>query len=188
MKLAVRSLLAGRRKFPGLVGGRFSLCALLALLAAAPTWGTLVPTMSVEEMVDDSEIVIHGQVWRTWAAWDEGHQNIWTHYEILVAEVLKGSVDGKLVVSEPGGTVGELSMAIVGTPRYEVGDEVVVFAERTPIGYLRTCGWRQGQFGVVTLDGSSEKVCAVGRPGRRTRRRGAQQAQRPRAARPPARH
>ena len=76
MKLAVRSLLPGRREFSRRVGGRFSLCALLALLAAAPTWATLVPTMSVEEMIDDSEIVVHGKVWRTWAAWDEGHQNI----------------------------------------------------------------------------------------------------------------
>ena len=158
MRSPVRSAPSVRWKTLGLIIGRLRLCALLALVLALPTGATLVPTMSVEQMIDDSEVVVHGKVWRTWAAWDDAHQNIWTHYEILVADVLKGSVDGKFVVSEPGGTVGELSMAIAGTPGYQVGEEVVVFAVRTPIGLMRTCGWGQGQFAVVTADGSSEKV------------------------------
>ena len=36
-------------------------------------------------------------------------------------------------------------MEIVGAPRYELGEEVVVFATPTPAG-LRTCGWGQGRF------------------------------------------
>lgn len=158
MRPSSRSAPAVRQKAAGLIGGRLRLCALLALVPAIPAWATLVPTMSVEEMIDGSEVVVHGKVWRTWSAWDDAHQNIWTHYEILVSDVLKGSVDGKFVVSEPGGTVGELSMAIAGTPTYQVGEEVVVFAERTPIGFMRTCGWGQGQFAVLTPEGASEKV------------------------------
>ena len=44
-------------------------------------------------------------------------------------------------------------MQIVGTPVYEVGEEVVLFAAPTPIGYRRTCGWGQGRFEVVEQRG-----------------------------------
>ena len=116
-------------------------------------------------MIDDSEIVVHGQVWRTWTAWDNERQFIWTHYEILVADTLKGSTDGKVVISEPGGTVGELSMSIVGSPRFQVGEEVILLAYRTPIGYLRTCGWGQGTFSVQAGGTGSVKTVHTNRLG-----------------------
>jgi hypothetical protein len=92
---------------------------------------------------------VQGAVVRKWTAWDDAHQFIWTHYEIQIVDSLKGNNSPKIVVSEPGGVIGETAMQIVGTPQYEVGEEVVLFANRTPIGYLRTCGWGQGKFQVV---------------------------------------
>ena len=138
---------------------------LVVLFLAAPAWSTLVPTMTVEEMIDESAIVVHSKVWRTWTAWDDERQFIWTHYEILVADTLKGSADGKVVISEPGGTVGELSMSIVGSPRYQVGEEVILLAYRTPIGYLRTCGWGQGTFSVQADSASGVKIVRTNRLG-----------------------
>jgi hypothetical protein len=104
--------------------------------------------MSLEEVVDTSESIVHGTVARTWSDWDDAHKYIWTHYEIQVTDKLKGDVSGTIVVSEPGGTVGETELQIAGTPHYAKGEEVVLFAERTPLGYLRTCGWGQGKFNV----------------------------------------
>jgi hypothetical protein len=147
---------------------------LLTLVAgAASLQATMVPRMSLEEVVDASESIVHGTVARTWSDWDEGHKYIWTHYEIHVAEQLKGGVPGKIVVSEPGGVVGETELQIVGTPRYEVGEEVVLFAERTQLGYLRTCGWGQGKFrvtrsaptGKVTVGTAAKGIQLVDRPG-----------------------
>ena len=62
-----------------------------------------------------------------------------------------------LTISEPGGDLDGKHMQIVGAPRYEVGEEVVVFASPTPIGYLRTCGWGQGKFEVRPGDGGAAK-------------------------------
>jgi len=39
-------------------------------------------------------------------------------------------------------------MAVPGAPTYLIGEKVVVFAVRTPVGYLRTCGWGQGRYAV----------------------------------------
>lgn len=153
--------------------GRAAL-VLLLLACVGSLRATLVPRMSLEEVVDASESIVQGTVVRSWAAWDDGHKHIWTHYEIQVADKLKGSVPGTIVVSEPGGAVGETELQIAGTPRYEVGEEVVLFAERTPLGYLRTCGWGQGKFSVVR-SGPSGMITV------RTAARGIQLVERPAA-------
>lgn len=153
-----------------------SWAAILCLLLAAETLrGTQVPRMSLEEVVDASESIVHGTVVRTWSAWDDDRKYIWTHYEVEIVDDLKGAVSGALVVSEPGGTVGETVLQVAGAPRYEVGDEVVLFAQRTPLGYLRTCGWGQGKFRVeragkgaeATVHGGTKGVQLVNRPAAR---------------------
>jgi hypothetical protein len=141
---------------------------------AAPLLSTLVPRMSLEEVVDASTAIVHGTVVRTWSAWDEEHRYIWTHYEIQVADKLKGTANGAIVLSEPGGTVDETELQVVGTPKYEVGEEVVLFAEETPLGLLRTCGWGQGKFrvsraretGKLTVQPAAKGIQLVERPDR----------------------
>jgi hypothetical protein len=64
-------------------------------------------------------------------------------------------------------------MEIVGAPRYELGEEVVVFATPTSAG-LRTCGWGQGRFVVegepgqrrVRNDLGDVRLTAPGKAGR----------------------
>ena len=131
---------------------------LIFFLSGSLLDATLVPRMSVEQMIDDSELIVHGTVLRSWSDWDRARQFIWTHYELQVSDMIKGLPSVKLVVSEPGGIIGETAMQIAGAPRYEVGDEVVLFLNRTPIGYLRSCGWGQGKFGVSSLGGAGPIV------------------------------
>lgn len=121
------------------------LLGLLAVTALAPVYGTLVPRLSFEELVGESEAVVHGRVTTVRVAWDASHSSIWTYYEVLVEDALKGSAGPQIVIQEPGGELDGVRMEIVGAPRYEIGEEIVVFATRTPLG-LRTCGWGQGRF------------------------------------------
>jgi len=135
--------IVARRVVPGLA-------VAVWLVASLPVFATLVPRMSLEEMTETADAVIHGTVVRTWADWDSTHEFIWTHYEIRLSESMLGDALDKAVISEPGGIVGTDSMQITGTPRYGIGEEVVLFVRRTPIGYLRTSGWGQGRFDVAT--------------------------------------
>ena len=121
--------------------------ALIPLLLA-PLGATTAVEMSFEEAVARSEAIVHGAVVRSRSAWDPDRTAIWTHYDIRVQARLKGGSGAILTVSEPGGEIDGKRMQIVGAPRYEVGEEVVVFAASTPIGYLRTCGWGQGKLEV----------------------------------------
>lgn len=136
---------------------RSLLCIPILAILAVPGWATLVPRLTLEEMMGEAQFVVHGKVMRKWSAWDGGGQTIWTHYQLQLDEALKGNPGSTLVVSEPGGIVGDQGMSIAGTPEYTVGDEVVLLVWRTPLGYLRTSGWGQGKF-TVTAAGSSVKI------------------------------
>ena len=80
--------------------------ALLGLLICCAANATLVPALSVEELIDSSEVIAHGRVGRSWTAWDRAHKYIWTHHQIAVLDSIRGAATGSIVVSEPGGEVG----------------------------------------------------------------------------------
>jgi len=122
--------------------------AALTMIGVFAGGATVVPRLSLEEMVVRSEVIVSGRVTRTWAAWDSRHQLIWTHNEMLVEDTVKGRSTDKVVVSEPGGEVDGLGMQIAGTPRYALGERVMVFLERMPNGYLRTMGMGQGKLSI----------------------------------------
>ena len=109
---------------------------------------TMVPRLSLEEMVGRSELIVQGGCLRTWTAWDAQTRFVWTHNEIQVTDALKGGRSAVVVVSEPGGPLGEIEVSIEGMPRYQPGEEVVLFLYRTPIGFLRSRGLGQGKYKV----------------------------------------
>lgn len=118
--------------------------AALAPLAQATT----VQRLSFEELTDNSDVIVAGEVTKSWSAWDAGHHYIWTHYEVSVASAQKGGGTKTVEVAEPGGVAEGLGMAIAGTVQYKVGDSVMVFLKKMPNGVMRTTGWAQGKYTV----------------------------------------
>lgn len=127
------------------------LAAFIILLGAvaAPLSATLVERLSLEQLAGRSERIVHGRCLRTWSAWDASHQAIWTHCEVDVVEPLKGGPAKTLVVSEPGGVVDGVEMTIDGVPRFEAGEEMVLFLYRVPNGLWRARGLGQGKYRVA---------------------------------------
>jgi len=116
------------------------------LLLSATASATSVPLLTFEQLTDQSEMVVSGQIARTWSDWDSSHRFIWTHYELAVGALYKGLAGSTVVLSEPGGAVGASSQIVADAVRYAVGDRVFVFLQRMPNGYLRTTGWAQGKY------------------------------------------
>jgi len=123
---------------------------------------TLVPRLTLDEMAAASDCVMEGKVGQSWSAWDPTHRFIWTHYELEVRNWLKGSTASRtVVVSEPGGTIGGLTMRVAGVVPYQAGEDVVVFLYRTPVGFLRVAGYGQGKFIISpAAEGSERRVHA----------------------------
>jgi len=119
--------------------------SLLPLLLCIVAQATTVPSVGLEDLVDQSETIVHGRVIRSWAAWDSAHKYIWTHHLIKVIDAVRGAGAAYVVASEPGGQVGGVGMMFAGVPVYQVGEETIVFLYRTPVGFLRATGYGQGK-------------------------------------------
>ena len=124
--------------------------ALVCLLLVLGAQATMVPSLSVEELVDQSEVIVHGRVARSWTAWDGARKYIWTHHEIDIIDPIRGAGFAPVVVSEPGGALDGVEMRFSGVLPYALGEEAVVFLYRTPVGYLRTQGHGQGKYTITS--------------------------------------
>jgi hypothetical protein len=133
----------------------------LAIVLIPAVRATTVPRLSFEQLTDASEVIASGEVTQSWAAWDNEHKYIWTHYRLNVADTAKGARVSSLEFAEPGGALGDVSMMIPGTVRYSTGDRVTVFLARMPNGYLRTTGWAQGKY-TVDEKGLLQSHAAIG--------------------------
>src|SRR6185312_2798065 len=105
-----------------------------------------LPRYTFDELTDSAEIVATGKIARSWAAWDADHSHIWTHYQLTVSAVDKGTAGSTVDIAEPGGVLDGIQMSIAGATGYRVGEHVLVFLSRMPNGYLRTAGFGQGKF------------------------------------------
>jgi hypothetical protein len=119
---------------------------LMAALATTVAHAAVAPRLTAEQLAAQSERIVHGQVSRSWAAWDSKHKYIWTHYEVSVTETLRGPHSATFTVSEPGGSLDGVNMTTSGTLPFTVGENAVLFLYRTPIGYWRVAGGPQGKF------------------------------------------
>lgn len=88
-----------------------------------------------------------------------------TESVLRVEERLKGRTRGtKLVVTEPGGEVGETELRVFGTPEFHPGERTLVFLRRTAGGRLRVNGLALGKFAVETDTVVSPVLGAAPRP------------------------
>jgi len=120
-----------------------------AILVTAATWAVaaVYPRISLETLVDHSPVIVEGRVTRSWTAWDSEHKYIWTHYQLQVFDRLRGG-GGTVTVSEPGGSLDGVNMAVSGAQPYVANEHVLLFLFQTPLGYWRTLGGGQGKFAV----------------------------------------
>lgn len=126
----------------------------LPILLAPMLYPALAPRISFERLVSSSQFIVHGRVLRSWCGWDAKHKYIWTHHEIEVTESIRGWVDSRLTISEPGGELDGVGQTFGGALPYAAGESVVLFFDRTPIGFLRAVGGGQGKF-TVGQDGKA---------------------------------
>lgn len=127
--------------------------ALLAVLAAPPVAATLIVPMELEDLAASSEIAVVGTVdGIVHAQLADGP--IVTRVTVEVAETWRGEPTASIELIERGGTVGDVVELVYGSPSYRVGEPVVVFASRTPLGW-QTNHMVQGKFRIARApDGS----------------------------------
>jgi len=133
---------------------RLALAGLLATLAPAAAFGTTYAKhLNVDDMMAASESVVRGEVIATEGRWTDGGL-IETVVTVEVDDVYAGNTGDTIQVVAPGGTVDGVTLGIQGTAEFEVGDDVVVFADGRQI-----VGFGQGAF---LVDGDQQATRSMG--------------------------
>lgn len=131
---------------------RFRACVLAAafVVCCCSLRATTIEKMSLARMVDVAPIIIHARCISNSTAWDAG--DIWTFTTFSVLETWKAasgaSIPAQVTVRLLGGTVGQLTSHVSGVPRFQPGQEVVLFLQPTSRGDLSVVSWEQGTFRV----------------------------------------
>lgn len=128
---------------------RCMLIAMWAVALATPAGAATIKAMDLDALAAGADRVITGQVKATKARWADSL--IITEVEVEVGSCLVGPCEGTVTVEVIGGQVGDLVMVADGMPRFEAGEEVLLFLQRaapTASPRWQTRGMAQGKFSV----------------------------------------
>lgn len=122
---------------------------LLSLAASATT----MLRVDLPELAQTSDTIVHGTVRRVESRWSGDGRRILTDVEIQVTEALKGQAGSTVLVTQPGGRVGDIGQRVSGLASFTPGEEVVVFLERKGTQAFRLSGMAQGKYQVQRTEG-----------------------------------
>ncbi|MBM4396483.1 MAG: hypothetical protein FJ087_12445 [Deltaproteobacteria bacterium] len=146
------------------------LVVVLAALLVPPAARALVmEPIPLDALAREADLVVHGTVESMASRYDDppNDRRIVTDATVRVSRVVRGGHGSATVVmTVPGGEVGDRGQVVPGAPRLAVGDEVVVFlrgARTATLGPRRApVGLPQGVFH-VTRDGPDARPTAAQR-------------------------
>jgi hypothetical protein len=133
---------------------KLGLLVMLVVGSALAQAATFV-AMTDEELIQQSDAVVQGQVIRLESKWDPQGRIIVTEATIQVSETIAGVAPSQIVVQTPGGKVNDYRVEALGFPSLNNGEEVILFIkDDQSLQVSRIVGHQQGHFEVVKrLDG-----------------------------------
>ncbi len=122
--------------------------AAVAGLALAPTALATSAPLSLAQLTDASDYIVRATVGETYVETDERGYH-WTRVQLEVTAVVKGPADtDALQLDVMGGFLGDQGTLSWYSPRFDTGEDVLVFAERLDSGLLVPTGLEQGKLTV----------------------------------------
>src|SRR5262245_5359115 len=137
------------------------LSMLGSLLVFACSNGVYATTAIIprdDEMVVESRAIITGRVTGISVAEDANTQLVYTYIRLNVSSVLKGQIaDREIILKKHGGEPRDHGTWICGTPKFELGQDVLLFLNSWPDGALRIHQGFLGKFD-INRDPSSGRL------------------------------
>jgi hypothetical protein len=119
--------------------------AVLTTLAS----GTQILYLSPQELGQQSKLVARGRVLGVQSYWNDKHTKIFTRTRIGVDETYKGPGRSAVDVIQLGGVVGNVKVTVHGASHWEVGEEVLLFAEPYDTETFQVSGFSQGKLRIL---------------------------------------
>jgi hypothetical protein len=137
---------------------RYGLAALGALLLTAAANATVIISADLRELTHDAVAIARGGVVAVNGQWTPDRRGVETIVTLEVYEYLKGGLGETLQFRVPGGVLGRYRNVVVGAPRFDVGQQVIVFlgARGPTIPFL--LGLNQGVYRIERSDSGAAVV------------------------------
>jgi hypothetical protein len=129
---------------------------ILGLCLGALAAGATLERLTLEEMAARSTAIIRGRALSSSAAFVGS--TIYTRTRFQVLERWKGPEASEVEVYAPGGTVGPLTQRYSGVPRFQSGQELVLFLWTGRSGRTQVIGFTQGVFEVSRSSSGEAEV------------------------------
>jgi hypothetical protein len=120
----------------------------LALLVASARATVLLPA-DLGELTRRAVTIARGRVVAVDAQWVEGRRRIETVVTLDAERSLKGPSGSTIQFRVPGGRLGRFRNIVVGAPRFDLGQRVIVFLGPAGPGLPYTVGLAQGVFRIA---------------------------------------
>lgn len=114
----------------------------------------------LKNLSQNADVIITGKVTQQNSSWNESKTRIYTLATIQVDEYLKGGNTGSsIVVSYPGGEVGDIGELYSHMPRFEDNEEVLVFLKKDQTGSsYKVVNGEEGKLTVISDAKTGEKI------------------------------
>ena len=122
----------------------WTLLILAAITVSPAAHATTLARLSIEQLAAAADNVARVRCIRSVSQWE--NEEIWTVTTFAVVESMKGSLPAQVMVRLPGGRVGHLTAVVDGTPKFNVGDDAILFLERSPAAEFSVTAWVEGTF------------------------------------------
>ncbi|MSO19946.1 MAG: hypothetical protein EXQ56_05685 [Acidobacteria bacterium] len=136
------------------------LLGILLLAFPVPQHATVMAPMYMDDLTGASQTVVYGAVIAKRVEWDSAHRMIYTIYSVQPLRYLKGGLGGSFELREPGGEIGDEGMSIASVPKFQVGQEAILFVWTDPAGQHQVTAFEQGTVAVAADPASGAKVAA----------------------------
>jgi hypothetical protein len=133
-----------------------SVASIISVLLCAPMIGATLEKLSVEQMAQQSTIIIRGRV--TGCAGEARGPVIYTRCSVAVSETWKGTPVTRIEFLAPGGTARGLMQTFSGAPRFAADEQYVLFLWVGRSGVPQIIGLSQGVFDVSQQAGGDAVV------------------------------
>lgn len=132
---------------------------LAGLALSSSLQATTVTPPEFPVLVNESDVVVHAVVKAVSAEKRTGPRGpkIYTRVEFAVLEVVAGTAPASLVLDFLGGRVGNETMFVEGMPRFEVGDEDILFVSGNGRSICPLYGMMHGRYPVAKDPGTGRK-------------------------------
>jgi hypothetical protein len=139
---------------------RFPLQLLILICLVTPNLGGAgtLEKLSFDRLSGEADVIVRGRVEEITTRKASDRRPISKIIRISVERQFKGPKVSAVTIEQSGGSEGEVTLAVPGSPEFSSGEDVILFLTRRRGGSFNIVGGKQGKFTAKTLPGNNNAV------------------------------